>query len=211
MRKKLLIWIVTLLVLIPTVNVNVYAYTIYQYYDNYVYIASSDKGKCWHTDENCSNMKDACEITLREAIDSGYKKCSKCRNDIYQQIPIGEHNENTVTDSKSVSQESLLDKAGKVFGTIAYTLAAIMELIFMLCIVWGLIVDPIIKSVKEKREIKQRKIIQSDIAKKYQHQTQARKADVELVYCPECAKAYVKGEEPYMCKCGYIFSRPQIK
>lgn len=35
--------------------------------------------------------------------------------------------------------------------------------------------------------------------------------DIELVYCPECAKAYVKGEEPCMCKCGYIFSRPQIK
>lgn len=211
MRKKLLIWIVTLLVLIPAASINVYAYTIYQYYDNYVYVASSGKGKCWHTDENCSHMRDAYEITLREAIDSGYKKCSKCGNDIYQQIPIGEHNENAVADSKSVSQESLLDKAGKVCGTIAYTLVAIMELLFMLCLVWGLIVDPIIKRVKENREIKQRKIIQSNTAKQHLHQTQARKADVELVYCPECAKAYVKGEEPYMCKCGYIFSKPQIK
>ena len=33
--------------------------------------------------------------------------------------------------------------------------------------------------------------------------------DIELVYCPECGKAYAKGEEPYMCKCGYIFSKSQ--
>lgn len=35
--------------------------------------------------------------------------------------------------------------------------------------------------------------------------------DIELVYCPECGKSYTKGEEPDMCKCGYIFSRPQNK
>lgn len=34
-------------------------------------------------------------------------------------------------------------------------------------------------------------------------------ANIELVYCPECGKAYAKGEEPCMCKCGYIFSRSQ--
>ncbi|MGN0698114.1 MAG: hypothetical protein ACI4JV_05155 [Ruminiclostridium sp.] len=36
-------------------------------------------------------------------------------------------------------------------------------------------------------------------------------SNIELVYCPECGKAYAKGEEPCMCKCGYIFSRPQNK
>lgn len=35
--------------------------------------------------------------------------------------------------------------------------------------------------------------------------------DIKLVYCPECRKSYAKGEELYMCKCGYIFSRPQNK
>lgn len=32
-------------------------------------------------------------------------------------------------------------------------------------------------------------------------------ANIELVYCPECGKAYAKGEEPCMCKCGYFFNK----
>ncbi len=37
----------------------------------------------------------------------------------------------------------------------------------------------------------------------------AQVKSIELVYCPECGKAYAKGEEPYMCKCGYIFYKSQ--
>lgn len=44
-----------------------------------------------------------------------------------------------------------------------------------------------------------------------QAENAAQIKDIELVYCPECGKSYAKGEEPYMCKCGYIFSRPQNK
>ena len=63
----------------------------------------------------------------------------------------------------------------------------------------------IIDKIKYKEEYAKDKI------EKYEKAHISTGANIELVYCPECGKAYAKGEEPCMCKCGYIFSRPQIK
>lgn len=43
-----------------------------------VYIASSGKGKCYHSNPNCSNMKNPNCISLEDAINRGYVACSKC-------------------------------------------------------------------------------------------------------------------------------------
>lgn len=41
-----------------------------------VYVVKN--GKCFHLDEDCSNMKNPIEITLDDAKEQGYKQCSKC-------------------------------------------------------------------------------------------------------------------------------------
>ena len=72
----------------------------------------------------------------------------------------------------------------------------------------GIIVATIVKIIDK---IKYKEEYAKDKIEKYEKAHISTGANIELVYCPECGKAYVKGEEPCMCKCGYIFSRPQIK
>lgn len=43
-----------------------------------VYVASSGKGKKYHSDPNCSNMKGTRQITVSEAQAEGYTACKKC-------------------------------------------------------------------------------------------------------------------------------------
>lgn len=43
-----------------------------------VYVASSGKGKKYHSNPNCSRMKGARQITLSQAQAEGYTACSKC-------------------------------------------------------------------------------------------------------------------------------------
>ena len=43
-----------------------------------VYIASSGKGKKYHSNPNCSNMKGTTTLSVSEAQSRGYTPCSKC-------------------------------------------------------------------------------------------------------------------------------------
>lgn len=43
-----------------------------------VYIASSGKGKKYHSNPNCSNMNGTISLTLGEAQSRGYTACKKC-------------------------------------------------------------------------------------------------------------------------------------
>lgn len=43
-----------------------------------VYIASSGKGKKYHSNPNCSNMNGTISLTLSEAQSRGYTACKKC-------------------------------------------------------------------------------------------------------------------------------------
>lgn len=43
----------------------------------YVWIPKS--GKCYHKNSHCSGMKNPTKVTLQEAIDQGYRPCSKCK------------------------------------------------------------------------------------------------------------------------------------
>lgn len=43
-----------------------------------VYIASSGKGKKYHSNPNCSNMKGATALSVSEAQSRGYSPCKKC-------------------------------------------------------------------------------------------------------------------------------------
>lgn len=72
----------------------------------------------------------------------------------------------------------------------------------------GIIVATIVKIIDK---IKYKEEYAKDKIEKYEKAHISTGANIELVYCPECGKAYAKGEEPCMCKCGYIFSRPKIK
>lgn len=43
-----------------------------------VYIASSGKGKKYHSNPNCSNMKGTTALSVSEAQSRGYSPCKKC-------------------------------------------------------------------------------------------------------------------------------------
>lgn len=42
------------------------------------YISGSGKGKAYHTDPHCSGMKNAIEISVKDAKEQGYKECEHC-------------------------------------------------------------------------------------------------------------------------------------
>lgn len=44
--------------------------------DTTVYVTRN--GSCYHYDSDCSNMKNPMEVSLYEAKEQGYRKCSKC-------------------------------------------------------------------------------------------------------------------------------------
>lgn len=208
MKKRIIvIGLSVLFVFITVVSVGSSAYTIFQYYDNYVYVTSNVKEKYWHTYNDCDPTRNADKITLREAVNRGYEKCSKCGNNIYQQTPIGKYNEDTKNNNSVTTNESPIDDICKILSAIGSTLAAIMGVLFMLVLAWGMIAEPIIEKVKESRRIKRLKAEEAKIEKIRQKQKRIEeKSKVEFVYCPECGASYMKGKTSNKCaECGYVF------
>lgn len=95
-----------------------------------------------------------------------------------------------------------------VFNKKKKSFKVIITIIILNFLGFSIAIIPIAKIVSFFQErYKKKKTLEKNVEQAVIEQN----TNIELVYCPECGKAYAKGEEPYMCKCGYIFSRPQIK
>jgi hypothetical protein len=52
--------------------------TVVEAKTQYVYIASSGNGKCYHSNSKCSRMKGTVKLTITKAKQRGYRACKKC-------------------------------------------------------------------------------------------------------------------------------------